>query len=99
MQAQPGKQKVLITGAYGLIGNLVYARLAAQPELYDVYGMVRRMGHSTRVAASHFYPMPDEKLRLADLTDFAAVRRAVEGIDVVVHMAADPDGRAGWRRD
>jgi len=88
--------KVLITGAYGLIGNLVYAHLAAQPATYDAYGMVRRAQPSARTTAAHSYQIPAEKLRLADLTNFSAVRRAVEGMDVVVHMAADPDGRAGW---
>jgi len=93
---QSGRLKVLITGAYGLIGNLVYARLAAQPAAYDTYGMVRRVQPSARTSAIHHYQIPAEKLRLADLSDFSAVQRAVEGMDVVVHMAADPDGRAGW---
>ena len=30
MPDSPGPMRVLITGAYGLIGNLVYARLNAQ---------------------------------------------------------------------
>jgi nucleoside-diphosphate-sugar epimerase len=93
---QSSPLKVLITGAYGLIGNLVYARLAAQPAAYDTYGMVRRVQPSARITAIRHYQIPAERLRLADLTDFSAVRRAVEGMDVIVHMAADPDGRAGW---
>src|SRR4051812_28974407 len=96
MHAQSRVKKVLITGAYGLIGNLVYAHLAAQPEAYDVYGMVRRAQPSARVATDHFCRIPAEKLRLADLTDFAAVQRAVEGMDLIVHMAADPEGHDGW---
>jgi nucleoside-diphosphate-sugar epimerase len=43
-----------------------------------------------------FQTIPAERLRLADLTDFAAMQRAVEGMDVVVHMAADPNGNAPW---
>jgi nucleoside-diphosphate-sugar epimerase len=96
MQQPSGKKRILITGAYGLIGNLVYAQLVAQSEFYDVYGMVRHTKHSTRAAEINFCEIPVEKLRLADLTDFDAVRRAVEGMNVVVHMAADPDGRSGW---
>lgn len=87
---------VLVTGAYGLIGNLVYARLAAQPDRYDAYGMVRRLQASERVSRANFCHIPPAKLRLADLTDVAAVQRAVAEMDVVVHMAADPDGHAGW---
>ncbi|HWE60522.1 MAG TPA: NAD(P)-dependent oxidoreductase [Chloroflexota bacterium] len=96
MVEQRRKRNVLVTGAYGLIGNLVYARLAAQPEYYDVYGMVRGMQPSERVSKTSFCAIPAGKLRLADLTDFSAVRRAVAEMDVVVHMAADPNGRAGW---
>jgi NAD+ dependent glucose-6-phosphate dehydrogenase len=89
-------KKVLITGAYGLIGNLVYARLSSLSELYDAYGMVRRVQPSSRAAVMNFMEPPLRKLRLADLTDPAAVQRAVDGMDVIVHMAADPDGRSGW---
>ena len=34
--------KVHVTGVYGLIGNLVYQHLSAQPDRYDVYGSGRR---------------------------------------------------------
>ena len=76
--------RVLITGAYGLIGNLVYARLAKDRQ------------PSARAAALEVYDIPAGRLRLADISDFGAVRRAVEGIDVVVHLAGDPDGKAAW---
>ncbi len=88
--------KVLVTGAYGLIGNLVYARLASQPDRYDACGSSRRPQPSQRAADMPYQVIPPERLRLAELTDFGAVRRAVEGMDTVVHMAADPSGAAGW---
>lgn len=87
--------KVLTTGANGLIGNLVHARLAAQPKRYDSYGTARRKQPSDRIQAG-FFPIHDDKLRIADMTDFAAVQRAVDGMDVVVHMAADPSGQNGY---
>lgn len=93
---QSSQIKVLITGAHGLIGNLVYTRLATKPQQYDVYGMARDQQPSHSVAGN-FASMPSEKLRIADLTDLAAVQRAVEGIDVVVHLAADPSGEGGWQ--
>ena len=96
MEQQPGRQKVLITGAYGLIGNLVYARLAAQPARYAAYGMARHTYGSARTAALPLCEIAPERLRLADVTDFAAVCAATAGMDAVVHMAADPDGHAGW---
>jgi nucleoside-diphosphate-sugar epimerase len=88
--------KVLTTGANGLIGNLVYAHLAAQPERYDAYGSARRFQPSVRVQTMSFTPIPEDKMRLADLSDYDAVQRMVEGMDVIVHMAASPDGDAPW---
>ena len=46
--AEPIK-RILITGANGLIGNLVFASLASQPGLYKPYGLVRRLEPSRRV--------------------------------------------------
>lgn len=89
-------QKVLITGAYGLVGNAAYRWLASAPERYDVYGMVRRRAPSARLPAAALTAIPDERLRVADLTDFAAVQSAVAGMDVVVHLAANPDQNSPW---
>lgn len=89
-------KRVLITGAYGLIGNLVYTQLAAQPDAYLPSGLVRHNSASERAVAVPLQRIPDAQLHIADLTDFAAVQRAVEGVDVVVHLAADPSGHTGW---
>jgi len=89
-------KKVLITGAYGLVGNVAYRRLIQEPALYDVYGLARRRQRSDRLPAEGLCEIPVERLFLADLADFGAVQHAVEGMDVVVHMAADPTGRQGW---
>ena len=88
--------RVLITGAYGLIGNLVYARLAAQPHAYAVYGTARPGEADQRATLMNFTPIPAQQLSMADLTDFAVLQRAVMGMDVVIHLAADPTGRKGW---
>jgi NAD+ dependent glucose-6-phosphate dehydrogenase len=88
--------KVLVNGAYGLIGNLVYAHLAARPETYETYASARAFRPSVRTEGMEFHPIPEEKLRLADLADFEAMKRCVEGMDCVVHMAADPSGAQGF---
>lgn len=87
-------QKVLVTGAYGLVGNVICRHLAQRPDDYEVYGFVRRLQPSDRIPEEALYRIPADRLHVADLTDFAAVQRAVEGMDVVVHMAADPAGRS-----
>jgi nucleoside-diphosphate-sugar epimerase len=87
---------VLITGAYGLIGNIVYARLAVQSEAYTVYGTARLGEAEQRAKMMNFTQIPAQKLHMADLMDFAALQRAVTGMDVVIHLAADASGRKGW---
>ncbi len=81
MERESNPMKVLITGAYGLIGNLVYARLAEQPGAYEAYGMVRRLKPSARAEEINFREIPAGQLRLADVSDFYAVQRAVAGMD------------------
>ncbi|HCL31814.1 MAG TPA: hypothetical protein DIC52_25710 [Candidatus Latescibacteria bacterium] len=87
--------KILVTGACGLIGHCAYLHLRDQPAKYEVYGLDLSRQLSDRVPRSHTFDIPDERFHEVNLTDTQGVRRAVEGMDVVVHMAADPAGR-GW---
>ena len=89
-------KRVLITGVYGLIGSVVYDRLSAQPDAYEVYGLARRRHPSERVAADKRIEIPDERFTLSDLSDLAVLEEATREIDVVVHMAADPRLEADW---
>jgi nucleoside-diphosphate-sugar epimerase len=89
-------KRILITGAHGLIGNLVYARLSAQPERYDVSGLDRSAEPSPRTAPAARVTIPPERLHVADLGDFEALLRAMRGVHTVVHLAADANGRSGW---
>ena len=82
--------KVLVTGATGQIGNAVYTRLREQPEKYDVYALDRSPAFSARVPKCWVLAIPDDRLRLCDLTDMEGLKRAVRGMDVVAHLAADP---------
>ena len=89
-------KRVLVTGARGLIGGEVYRHLKEFPDQYDVYGLSRRRGSSERVADDRDLQIPEEKFILSDLSDLDQVAHALQGMDVVVHMAADPSGRKGW---
>ncbi len=91
-----GLQKILVTGVHGLIGNVVYRTLAQAPDRFDAYGLARRRQPSERIPASSLYEIPEDRLCVADLADWNAVRRATAGMDVVIHMAADPSGQGGW---
>jgi NAD+ dependent glucose-6-phosphate dehydrogenase len=85
--------KVLVTGATGQIGYMTFKRLEEQPERYDAFAQDRKSAPSDRVPKSWSIDIRDSRFRLCDLTNFQDVRRAVQGMDVVVHLAADPEGR------
>jgi nucleoside-diphosphate-sugar epimerase len=81
---------------FGLIGGATYRRLTEEPERYDAYALARRRGPSRRVAGGRAPRVADERLILSDLSDLDQLTEAFSGIDVVVHMAADPDPGGRW---
>ena len=83
-------RKVLVTGATGQIGNAVFMRLKEQPELYDAYALDRQPTFSVRVPKSWVHDIPEDRFHLCDLADMEELRKAVRGMDVVAHLAADP---------
>lgn len=89
--------KVLMTGVEGLVARAVLAEFRREPGRFEVYGMDRRADpwdYKQRVAGC---ALPQDRLRMADLSDMVAVRRAVEGMDVVLHFATDGGGGEGER--
>jgi len=94
MSSMPPK-RILITGVTGLIGYATYTRLQHHPEQYDVYGLDLSRQLSDRVPEHWNCEIPAERFFQLDLLDAVRVGRAVQGMDAVVHLAADPAGR-GW---
>jgi nucleoside-diphosphate-sugar epimerase len=90
------RRRVLITGVYGLIAGAVYTRLQDQPGLFQVYGLARRRQPSARAPSNRQLAIPDARFVLSDLSDPDVLERALTGIDIVVHMAADPRHDGGW---
>lgn len=86
-------KKVLITGVYGLIGSTTYLSLRSQPDQYELYGLDLHRQLSERAPQDRVVDLPEDRFYQADLTDFDAIRQAVSGKAVVVHLAADPQGR------
>ena len=76
------KKMVLITGAAGRIGQTLREGLRERYQL-------RLMYHRTIPPTE-----PGEDVVIADLADMAAVQRAVDGVDAIVHMAGNPSTRA-----
>ena len=82
-------RRVLVTGLNGAVGSAIRPALA---ERYQLSSLSR----------SGVAGLPAERVFRADISDFDAIRPAFEGIDTVVHLAADggvnsPDGMdAPW---
>ncbi len=89
------KMRVLVTGAYGLIGGAVYQHLDAREET-EAIGLARRRHPSTRSPDERGLQIPDERFVLSDLSDLDVLVEAFAGVDCVVHMAADPRADAPW---
>jgi nucleoside-diphosphate-sugar epimerase len=89
-------KRVLITGVYGLIAGAIYNRLASKPGEYELHALARRRLPSDRVPDGRSLDIPDERFTLSDMSDLDQLTKIFSGIDVVIHMAADPSGAGGW---
>ena len=72
--------KVLVTGASGLIGGLVLRHLS---DRYEFSGLSR-------------HAVPGIPYTQAPITDLEAVRRAVAGQDMVLHLAGETKNDDNW---
>jgi nucleoside-diphosphate-sugar epimerase len=82
--------RVLVTGSHGSLGRV--ACTAAQNAGHFVRGFDRAGGAGDAVydRSATPAPRPDEFVQ-AELRDKVALARAMEGMDVVIHLAATPD--------
>lgn len=78
------RKRVLITGAGGRIGGSLAELLRDQYDLRLIYRLQRPE------------EPPVQDWRVVDLEDLPALIDAMQGIDAVVHMAADPTVDATW---
>jgi len=77
------KPRVLVIGSGGLIGSMLIRSLG---ERHDFHGLTRTPREN----------MPDVPTTIADAFDFAAIRPHFDGMDAVVHMAANASTGASW---
>ena len=78
--ASSDKRKVLITGGAGLIGSILNEKLG---DTYDISSLDLK-------------PADGIPSTVASLDDYDAMRPAFDGIDSVVHLAADRSAYAEW---
>lgn len=76
--------KVLVTGGAGYVGSVLVAELLAAGHAVRV---MDNLSHGGRSLLAH-WPNPGFEFIKGDVRDVAAVRRAVEGVNGVVHLAA-----------
>jgi nucleoside-diphosphate-sugar epimerase len=78
-------EKLLITGASGVIGKVLVPKLA---ESYDVYGVDQNL---TAVPGRLF------KADLSDYEQIASVVSAISDLRIIVHLAANSTADASWQ--
>jgi uncharacterized protein (TIGR01777 family) len=83
-------EKVLITGANGLIGTALAASLARDG--HQVVGLVRDVGRSAA-------RLPGAKLYAWDGTKGPVPAEALEGVDVIVNLAGESIGGKRWSEE
>jgi dihydroflavonol-4-reductase len=88
--------KSLVTGGCGFIGrHLVQAlrRHGDEVRILDVRPWTDRQGADERDAVEQGGPQDDNppEIMIGSITDAAAVRRAMQGVDRVFHLAANPN--------
>lgn len=76
----PVKKKVLVTGVAGLVGGVLRRSLSSG---YQISGVDIR-------------PAEGFSSIVADMTDFAALRGAFEGVDLVIDLAAKASHLSSW---
>lgn len=77
------QKRILVTGGAGFVGSNLLARLA-ETGGYDVVVLDNEISGSREAIAD----LPHDFVK-GDITDPAAVERAMEGVEAVVHLAAD----------
>jgi UDP-glucose 4-epimerase len=84
--------KVMVLGGAGFIGSHLVDRLMAEENTVTVYD---NLSSGNKTFIQHHFNNSRFTFLEADLRDFDTLVKAMTGIDVVFHLAANPDARAG----
>lgn len=81
------KKLVLITGGAGFIGRAVTKELLSQGYGVRVLDALIEQVHAARAQPRNLEP--DAELVVGDVRDSSSVRRVLDGVDAVIHLAAE----------
>jgi len=88
----PTKNKILVTGGAGFIGSHLVDRLIEKGNKVTVFD---NLSSGKLQFIEHHLENPDFTLIKGDLLDQEAIESACRNIDIVCHVAANPDVRLG----
>lgn len=88
----PTKDKILVTGGAGFIGSHLVDRLIEKGSNVTIFD---NLSSGKTKFIKHHLENPDFSLIEGDLLDKEAIERACRDIDIVCHVAANPDVRLG----
>jgi len=88
----PSKNRILVTGGAGFIGSNLVDRLLEKGNKVTVFD---NLSSGKMEFIEHHLKNPDFSLVKGDLLDPAAIERVCKDIDLVCHVAANPDVKLG----
>lgn len=86
-------KKILITGGAGYIGSVLSEKILQQYNELVIFDNF----HITDDGISNIRSNPNLKIINGDIKDLESWKRAVDGIDTVIHLAGVSDGKSGKR--
>ena len=84
--------KVMVLGGAGFIGSHLVDRLVSQGNNVTVYD---NLSSGSKKFIEHHFNDSRFNFVYADLREFDTLVKEMNGTDVVFHLAANPDARAG----
>lgn len=82
-------ESVLVTGGCGFIGRHVCRLLVERGYRVRILDGFVEQVHGERRSGAHADSLPDAEILSGDVRDADAVRRALDGVDAVIHLAAE----------
>lgn len=84
------KKKILVTGASGFVGGLVYRHFFADAKNYETSALDRTSQPSPRVPKGREIQFPRDRFFCEDLARSQQLEDILKGVEIIAHLAAEP---------